>query len=47
MLEKIRDDQQFPNLDAMIEQLAVDEARSRAILADVGNVAGNLHAKAL
>jgi riboflavin kinase/FMN adenylyltransferase len=47
MLEKIRDDQQFPNLDAMIEQLAVDEARSRAILADAGNVAGNLHAKAL
>ncbi len=34
MLEKIRDDQQFPNLDAMIEQLAVDEARSRAILAE-------------
>ena len=30
MLKKIRDDQQFPNLDAMIEQLAVDETqRSR------------------
>ena len=40
MLEKIRDDQQFPNLDAMIEQLAIDEARSRAILADTSEVAG-------
>ena len=40
MLEKIRDDQQFPNLDAMIEQLAIDEARSRAVLAEAGNVAG-------
>jgi riboflavin kinase/FMN adenylyltransferase len=40
MLEKIRDDQQFPNLDAMIEQLARDEVRTRAILQDVGNVPG-------
>jgi riboflavin kinase/FMN adenylyltransferase len=39
MLEKIRDDQQFANLDAMIEQLAVDEARSRAILATVNKYA--------
>jgi riboflavin kinase/FMN adenylyltransferase len=29
MMEKLRDDQQFPNLDAMIEQLAIDEARTR------------------
>lgn len=33
MLEKLRDDQQFPNLDAMIGQLAVDEERTRAFLA--------------
>jgi len=40
MLEKIRDDQQFPNLDAMIEQLAIDEARSRHILAETHVLAG-------
>lgn len=40
MLEKIRDDQQFPNLDAMIAQLAVDEARSRSILAQAATGAG-------
>ena len=40
MLEKIRDDQQFPNLDAMIEQLAVDEARSRVVLASAEDRAG-------
>lgn len=39
MLEKIRDDQQFPNLDAMIEQLAHDEARSRAILGETNLLA--------
>ena len=33
MLQKIRDDQQFSNLDAMIERLAVDEAHARAVLA--------------
>lgn len=32
MLEKLRDDQQFPNLDAMIDQLAVDEERARRYL---------------
>jgi len=47
MLEKIRDDQQFPNLDAMIEQLAVDEARSRAILAAAQDVPEFLPQKAL
>jgi riboflavin kinase/FMN adenylyltransferase len=34
MLEKLRDDQQFPSLDAMIDQLAVDEERTRRYLAD-------------
>ncbi len=29
---KLREDQQFPNLDAMIDQLAVDESRARAFL---------------
>jgi len=38
MLEKLRDDQRFPNLDAMIDQLAVDEARSRALLAGAPNL---------
>lgn len=33
LLEKLRDDQQFPNLDAMIDQLAVDEERARHYLA--------------
>jgi riboflavin kinase/FMN adenylyltransferase len=32
MLEKLRDDQQFPNLDAMIAQLAIDEDRTRQYL---------------
>ncbi len=32
MLEKLRDDQQFPNLDAMIDQLAIDENRTREYL---------------
>ncbi|MCA9860110.1 MAG: riboflavin biosynthesis protein RibF [Thermomicrobiales bacterium] len=32
MLAKLREDQQFPNLDAMIDQLAVDESRARAFL---------------
>jgi len=32
MLEKLRDDQQFPNLDAMIAQLAIDEERTRHYL---------------
>lgn len=32
MLEKLRDDQQFPNLDAMIDQLAIDEAHARKYL---------------
>jgi riboflavin kinase/FMN adenylyltransferase len=47
MLEKIRDDQQFPNLDAMIEQLAIDEARARAVLTESGNVAGFPSTKAV
>ncbi len=47
MLEKIRDDQQFPNLDAMIEQLAVDEERSRYVLAEAGNITGFPSAKAV
>lgn len=33
MLEKLRDDQQFPNLDAMIGQLAIDEEHTRRYLA--------------
>lgn len=33
MLEKLRDDQQFPNLDAMIDQLAIDEEHTRRYLA--------------
>ena len=32
MLEKLRDDQQFSSLDAMIEQLAIDEDRTRTYL---------------
>lgn len=40
MLEKIRDDQQFPNLDAMIQQLARDEAESRAFLGRTERNAG-------
>jgi riboflavin kinase/FMN adenylyltransferase len=32
MLEKLRDDQQFPNLDAMIAQLAIDEEHTRQYL---------------
>lgn len=32
MLEKLRDDRQFPNLDAMIDQLAIDEQRTRDYL---------------
>lgn len=35
MLEKLRDDQQFPNLDAMIDQLSIDEKRARNYLADM------------
>ncbi len=38
MLEKIRDDQQFPNLDAMIEQLARDEVQARAILQKAADI---------
>jgi len=33
MLEKLRDDCQFPNLDAMIDQLAIDEEHTRDYLA--------------
>jgi FAD synthase len=40
MLEKLRDDQQFPNLDAMIDQLAIDEERTRRYL---DNMAKNSH----
>jgi riboflavin kinase/FMN adenylyltransferase len=36
MLEKLRDDQTFPNLDAMIDQLAIDESRARTYLANIG-----------
>lgn len=32
MLEKLRDDRQFPHLDAMIDQLAIDEENTRAYL---------------
>ena len=32
MLEKLREDRQFPNLDAMIDQLAIDEERARHYL---------------
>ena len=32
MLEKLRDDQQFPSLDTMIAQLAIDEDHTRAYL---------------
>lgn len=35
MLQKLRDDQQFPNLDAMIAQLAIDEVRTRQYLDDI------------
>jgi riboflavin kinase/FMN adenylyltransferase len=35
MLEKLRDDQQFPNLDAMIAQLAIDEEHTRQYLEEV------------
>ncbi len=47
MLQKIRDDQQFANLDAMIERLAVDEVHARAVLAEVGDDAGFPTAKAV
>jgi riboflavin kinase/FMN adenylyltransferase len=40
MLEKLREDQTFPNLNAMIDQLAVDEARAREFLANAGETAG-------
>lgn len=40
MLEKIRDDKQFPNLDAMIDQLAIDETRSRAYLDSTQEIPG-------
>lgn len=36
MLKKLRDDQQFPNLDDMIAQLAVDEECTRSYLDDQG-----------
>lgn len=47
MLEKLRDDQQFPNLDAMIDQLAVDETRARECLANLGEIVGFLAMKSL
>lgn len=34
LLKKLRDDQQFPNLDTMIDQLAIDEERARSFLED-------------
>lgn len=38
MLEKLRDDQQFPNLDAMIDQLAIDEERTRRYLDEMAEI---------
>lgn len=37
MLEKLRDDCQFPNLDAMIDQLAIDEQHTRDYLTRYGS----------
>jgi riboflavin kinase/FMN adenylyltransferase len=40
MLEKLRDDQTFPNLDAMIDQLAIDESRARNFLENTAEIGG-------
>lgn len=47
MLQKIREDQQFSNLDAMIERLAVDETIARAVLAAMDGDAGFPSTKAM